>query len=191
VTTYADQMIDCAALSAFGYSAFLSPFSYAYGAFPAAFGQTGYGGSCGQYANRYAYAFPTFIAQPPRNAGPTVPPPPSKNPFVRPPRRQFGDPRSGLSFSNPTRRNSPEHPAPAPHSVGFQRGPEWGSVDWAHRESPRSHPQPGGSSSGRVTSTPAAAPAGAPSPQAQHQTRQEAPRASTGQTSHPVADKKP
>lgn len=189
MNTYADNLFDCAALSSFSSAAlyaafgvaprFYSPFGYLDG-----LGYRGLG-ACSRYDTRFAYYDPFFYSPRPRFASNTPTPTPHENP-VRPPRRRFGDPRSGLSFTNPTtRRNSPEQPAAAPRDRTIYAQPFGGT---RHRESPRS----AGSAtrSARPAST-RSVPADRHQPTVERAARTERaqPRESSSESKRPITDK--
>lgn len=173
MTSYADLMFDCAMLSQYQYSPFFAALTYPIGYFNALSMPGAYGG-CRRSLTTYAYA-PTFRFTPRETTTPTVPTP-RDNPLRRPPHRRLGEPRPGLAFANPTRRNSPENPAPAPRdwSSILRNGDYWPQPGLGNRVAPRiGSSSPGrsaGSASGArsapsshpVDRTPSARPASTP-----------------------------
>jgi len=129
MTSLADELFDCALLSDLGFASYLTPFSYMFSAFSpfgmSPSGSSSYGYGCQRYQGQYAYG-PNFGYYRPwtPSAPSTTPttPLPRVNPTMRPPRHTIGEVGSGLSFANPTRRNSPESPSNAPRDwTGLRR----------------------------------------------------------------------
>ena len=197
VTSYSDQLFDCAYLSAFGFSSWLTPYAFSSFFQPSVAFPGARGGCGGRSAYAYGYWRPILIAATP-TAVPTddTPASPREGTTLRPKRHNPGNPRSGLSFASPVRGSSPSNPAAAPRHWSWRAfqpsaGPSRGGYD-VRRSSPSGASSSGATSSGSgaARSAPMSAPnhravveRAAPAPQ---QTQKQ----STSSSSSPKGDQK-